>query len=393
MDINFDFRSFQNEIANKFSQCISESFEDDDTNMQDVSDSIDEANISYRKIQKILNTPEMEKCHPWLYSLDMENLNEDEALKVDKIYDLGVKRGVIQEDNEEEQDDINECGDDVGDSDQICGGPEDALTNQEMTPQETNVPSSDSSFTVLYSAIKDGKIKTGEYYSNALDNEGAKEDCLSNLTQVGYSAIRVLGIEKTNTAVDTNVDDIKPDVDMYDGLEEDDSEEYEKQETGDIDTDIDVNDDTKSNEKKDNDEDKSDEVDDKEMKSDDEENSDDDSDAGNETDDVEKKDSEEDKSDDVEKDDSEKDDNEEEKEEKEEEKLSTEEKKVLKDEYTSTFRSILIDMKIDKSVEEMSLSEKNDFYSKLAKKWTKNDPSEFMTDKEQEKLNKTVIKK
>ena len=42
MDINFDFRSFQNEIANKFSQCISESFEDEDTNMQDVSDSIDE---------------------------------------------------------------------------------------------------------------------------------------------------------------------------------------------------------------------------------------------------------------------------------------------------------------------------------------------------------------
>ena len=387
MDINFDFRSFQNEIANKFSQCISESFEDEDTNMQDVSDSIDEANISYRKIQKILNTPEMEKCHPWLYSLDMENLNEDEALKVDKIYDLGVKRGVIQEDNEEEQDDINECGDDVGDSDHICGGPEDALTNQEMTPQETNVPSSDSSFTVLYSAIKDGKIKTGEYYSNALDNEGAKEDCLSNLTQVGYSAIRVLGIEKTNTAVDTNVDSIRPDVDMYDGLEEDDSEEYEKQETGDADNETDVKNGVKSGEKKnveDDTEDKSDEIDDKEQKSDDEGNSDDDSDAGNKTDDVEKKDSEEDKSDDVKKDD-----NEEEK----EEKLSTEEKKALKDEYTSTFRSILIDMKIDKSVEEMSLSEKNDFYSKLAKKWTKNDPSEFMTDKEQEKLNKTVIKK
>ena len=390
MDINFDFRSFQNEIANKFSQCISESFEDDDTNMQDVSDSIDEANISYRKIQKILNTPEMEKCHPWLYSLDMENLNEDEALKVDKIYDLGVKRGVIQEDNEEEQDDINECGDDVGDSDQICGGPEDALTNQEMTPQETNVPSSESSFTVLYSAIKDGKIKTGEYYSNALDNEGAKEDCLSNLTQVGYSAIRVLGIEKTNTAVDTNVDSIRPDVDMYDGLEEDDSEEYEKQETGDADNETDVKNNVKSDEKKnveDDTEDKSNEIDDKEQESDNEEKMTDDSDKEDKTDDAEQNDSE--KTDDAEKDDSEKDDNEEEK----EEKLSTEEKKALKDEYTSTFRSILIDMKIDKSVEEMTLSEKNDFYSKLAKKWTKNDPSEFMTDKEQEKLNKTVIKK
>ena len=390
MDINFDFRSFQNEIANKFSQCISESFEDDDTNMQDVSDSIDEANISYRKIQKILNTPEMEKCHPWLYSLDMENLNEDEALKVDKIYDLGVKRGVIQEDNEEEQDDINECGDDVGDSDQICGGPEDALTNQEMTPQETNVPSSDSSFTVLYSAIKDGKIKTGEYYSNALDNEGAKEDCLSNLTQVGYSAIRVLGIEKTNTAVDTNVDSIRPDVDMYDGLEEDDSEEYEKQETGDADNETDVKNNVKSDEKKnveDDTEDKSNEIDDKEQESDNEEKMTDDSDKEDKTDDAEQNDSE--KTDDAEKDDSEKDDNEEEK----EEKLSIEEKKALKDEYTSTFRSILIDMKVDKSVEEMTLSEKNDFYSKLAKKWTKNDPSEFMTDKEQEKLNKTVIKK
>lgn len=390
MDINFDFRSFQNEIANKFSQCISESFEDDDTNMQDVSDSIDEANISYRKIQKILNTPEMEKCHPWLYSLDMENLNEDEALKVDKIYDLGVKRGVIQEDNEEGQDDINECGDEVGDSDQICGGPEDALTNQEMTPQETNVPSSDSSFTVLYSAIKDGKIKTGEYYSNALDNEGAKEDCLSNLTQVGYSAIRVLGIEKTNTAVDTNVDSIRPDVDMYDGLEEDDSEEYEKQETGDADNETDVKNNVKSDEKKnveDDTEDKSNEIDDKEQESDNEEKMTDDSDKEDKTDDAEQNDSE--KTDDAEKDDSEKDDNEEEK----EEKLSTEEKKALKDEYTSTFRSILIDMKVDKSVEEMTLSEKNDFYSKLAKKWTKNDPSEFMTDKEQEKLNKTVIKK
>lgn len=389
MDINFDFRSFQNEIANKFSQCISESFEDEDTNMQDVSDSIDEANISYRKIQKILNTPEMEKCHPWLYSLDMENLNEDEALKVDKIYDLGVKRGVIQEDNEEEQDDINECGDDVGDSDQICGGPEDALTNQEMTPQETNVPSSDSSFTVLYSAIKDGKIKTGEYYSNALDNEGAKEDCLSNLTQVGYSAIRVLGIEKTNTAVDTNVDSIRPDVDMYDALEEDDSEEYEKQETGDADNETDVKNNVKSDEKKnveDDTEDKSNEIDDKEQESDDEEKMTDDSDKEDKTDDAEQNDSEK-------TDDAEKDDNEEEKDDNEEEKLSTEEKKALKDGYTSTFRSILIDMKVDKSVEEMTLSEKNDFYSKLAKKWTKNDPSEFMTDKEQEKLNKTVIKK
>ena len=383
MDINFDFRSFQDEITNKLSQCISESFEDEDTDMQDVSDDIDEANISYKKIQKILNTPEMEKCHPWLYSLDMENLNEDEAKKVDKIYDLGVKRGVIQEEDETDNtEDVNECGDDLGDSDQICGGPDDALTNQEMTPQETEPASSDSSFTVLYSAIKDGKIKTGEYYSNALDNEGAKEDCISNLTQVGYSAIRVLGIEKTNTAVDTHVDNVEPDVDMYDGLEEDDSEEFEKQETGDIDTTDDKETDVNSNEKKEDVmDDKTEDTEKKEEKTDDEEVKDD-SDKEEQKDNVEQKDDEdtedtEDDSDDEEKD----------------EKLSNEEKKALKDDYTSTFRSILFDMKLEKSVEEMTLSEKNDFYSKLAKKWIKNDPSEFMTDKEQEKLNKIVIKK
>lgn len=380
MDINFDFKSFQDEITSKLSQCISESFDDEDTDMQDVSDGIDEANISYKKIQKILNTPEMEKCHPWLYSLDMENLNEDEANKVDKIYDLGVKRGVIQEDDDtEDTENVDECGDDLGDSDTICGGPDDALTNQEMTPQETEPTSySDSSFTVLYSAIKDGKIKTGEYYSNALDNEGAKEDCVSNLTQVGYSAIRILGIEKTNTAVDTNVDNVEPDVNMYDGLEEDDSEEFEKQETDDVDTTDDKESDVSSDEKQDDVvDDKTEDTDKKEEQTDDKEIKDDSDKEENKNNEQKDDEDTEDDSDDKEKD----------------EKLSTEEKKALKDDYTSTFRSILFDMKLEKSVEEMTLSEKNDFYSKLAKKWTKNDPSEFMTDKEQERLNKIVIKK
>jgi len=49
-------------------------------------------------------------------------------------------------------------------------------------------------------------------------------------------------------------------------------------------------------------------------------------------------------------------------------------------------------MKIGKSVEEMTLKEKNSFYEELAKKWTKEDPSEFMSDDQQEKLNKVVIK-
>ena len=49
-------------------------------------------------------------------------------------------------------------------------------------------------------------------------------------------------------------------------------------------------------------------------------------------------------------------------------------------------------MAVQKSVKEMTPKEKSTFYGKLAKQWTKNDPSEFMTDEEQEKLDKIVIK-
>lgn len=32
----------------------------------------------------------MEKSHPYLYSLDLENVSADDRTKIDKIYDLGV---------------------------------------------------------------------------------------------------------------------------------------------------------------------------------------------------------------------------------------------------------------------------------------------------------------
>lgn len=56
------------------------------------------------------------------------------------------------------------------------------------------------------------------------------------------------------------------------------------------------------------------------------------------------------------------------------------------------FKSVLPKVSTEKSVSEMTIAEKNDFYSKLAEKWTKNDPSEFLSDKDQEKLNKFIAK-
>ena len=50
---------------------------------------------TYNKIQKLLNAPEMSEAHRYLYDLDVECLSEDEIERVDKLFDLGVKKGYI----------------------------------------------------------------------------------------------------------------------------------------------------------------------------------------------------------------------------------------------------------------------------------------------------------
>ena len=48
----------------------------------------------------------------------------------------------------------------------------------------------------------------------------------------------------------------------------------------------------------------------------------------------------------------------------------------------------------DKSFDDLTLKEKVDFFTEMAKSWSDdNDPSKFMTSKEIESLNKTVIKR
>jgi hypothetical protein len=56
------------------------------------------------------------------------------------------------------------------------------------------------------------------------------------------------------------------------------------------------------------------------------------------------------------------------------------------------FKSELQKTKLQKSVDEMTIKGKADFWGNIAKNWTKQDPEEFMSDKDIEKLNKTVIK-
>ena len=360
LDYNFsEYQESFNKIARKI---VCESYD-----AEAVSDQIDEAQVTYNKIQKILNCPEMIKSHAYLYALDMENVDECDKQKVDKLYELGKARGVIQEDlpeQEPESDEIGECGDFC--DNQICGGPADALTGQEMTPVEPKPAMSSAAYTVLYSAMKDGQVKTGEYFSSATDSEAARADCISNLTPLGYSNIRVLGIEQANDAVDTMVD-----VAMID---EDDSKEFEEQETGSGDT-----------------TEKPDEKPAEEPKKKD----------GNPAEEHEKKDEKpaEEPKEEPNADEPKKEPKDEPKEEPnadepaaEPKELTPTEKQVLRDEYVGMFKAELQKTKLEKSVGDMTVKEKAAFWNTIAKKWTKQDPEEFLSDKEIEKLNNTVIK-
>ena len=48
---------------------------------------------------------------------------------------------------------------------------------------------------MCYSAVKDGKIRTGECYSNAISPASAKCDCLNKLYKAGFENITILALE------------------------------------------------------------------------------------------------------------------------------------------------------------------------------------------------------
>ena len=235
------------------------------------------------------------------------------------------------------------------------------------------------SYTVLYSAMKNGKMKTGEYYSTANSQEEAKRECENSLTPFGYGDIKVLGIEKSGeTCGDSSIEGLfeddsgdasEPEEEKKDSEPEpekdekkkgsesekeekeeepepkaDDSEEYEKQETGDT--------------------------------SEPEEKPEPDADAGSDEENAEK----------------EKPPKEEPSEKEEKSELTPAQKQNLKDEYVGLFKSVLHDGNLEKSISEMSIQEKSDFWATMAEKWTREEPSEFMSKNDIRDLEDLVVK-
>lgn len=351
---------------------------------------------AFNKTQKILDCPEMISAHKYLYNLDMDQLTEEEINKIDQLYKLGCDRGFIV--------------DDLTDWDKP-ETPEQAEIKQEVKVEEpaqkpvggTLFKAKVPCWTVIYSATsKDGSIKTGEAYSNAISASAAKADVNAKLSRIGYSNISILAIEATDacdcTAAKACIEDEEViEDDMLDGrvhnnhVSEADDEEEPAEDEGaeeEEETEEDNEEDSSEEDSSEDEEQSSEEDDAKEDKVEDtkseksteassEEEEDDSEDEESSDDSEEEESSEEgDDGDDGE----------------EKEELDANEKAELKDKYRKTFKNVLVKCKFDTSFNDLTLEQKVKFFTELSKAWKKNEPTEFMTDKEVEQLNNIVVK-
>lgn len=342
--------------------------------------------VSYNKVQKILDCPEMISAHKYLYNLDLDQLSEEEAEKVDKLYKLGCDRGFIQ-------DDLTDWDKELAPADDAAKAIVDEPKAEEKPVAGTLFKAKVPCWTVIYSAAsKDGQIKTGEAYSNAISASAAKADVKAKLSTIGYSNITILAIESCEA--DVEVDNFK----TNDEVKENDILKN-KPHNGHVDASISEADDEEKKEEEKEDEEPEEEEEDTEEESSDDEGSDD---SSEESSDESSEEDEEESSDDEESDDSEddagEDDSEGDDEESDEEsddsgdELDANQKAELKDKYKKTFKNTLVKCKFETSFNDLTLEQKVKFFTELAKAWTKNEPNEFMTDKEIEQLNNVVVK-
>ena len=220
-------------------------------------------------------------------------------------------------------------------------------------------------WTVIYSATsKDGQIKTGEAYSNAISASAAKADVKSKLSNIGYDNISILAIE----SCEADVEATSFKVDEAEKEEKEDKEDKPAEEKEEKEED--------TAEDKDEDEGK---AEDKEDKEDKEEKEDDAAEEDKPAEESKEGEDEEESTEEVE-------------DEEESEELDANKKAELKDKYKKAFKNVLVKCKFTTSFNDLTLEDKVKFFTELSKAWKDAEPSEFMTDKEVEQLNNVVVK-
>ena len=369
----------------------------------------------YQKMQKILNCPEMIKCHKYIFDLDPEQLDESDCTKINNLYKLGVDRGFIE-------DTVDVPDEDLPDADYTTS--EQTVVQQPkpyVAPQHSvHVPC----YTVMYSAMKDGQIKTGESYSNATNPRAAKADVYAKLSKFGYDNIAILAIEcgDPDCSMDntyTFEDDILQNR-VHNGhfLDEEDAEKKEdksaentekKEEQSKEEAPVEKKEEAPVEQQEDNAEKPAEQPTEKpaeqstekpaeqstEKKEEapveqSEENADNENNEQSTEDTKNSDNSENAETSDGNEETKSSDDNDNEDTNKEE--LDDNKKAELKDEYRKTFKNVMIKCQFDnRCFDDLTIAEKVQFFTAMASSWTKNEPNEFMTDKEIEQLNKIVI--
>ena len=373
----------------------------------------------YQKMQKILNCPEMIKCHKYIFDLDPEQLDESDCTKINNLYKLGVDRGFIE-------DTVDVPDEDLPDTDYTTS--EQTAVQQPkpyVAPQHSvHVPC----YTVMYSAMKDGQIKTGESYSNATNPRAAKADVYAKLSKFGYDNIAILAIEcgDPDCSMDntyTFEDDILQNR-VHNGhfLDEEDAEKKEdksaentekkevqskeeapvekKEEEAPVEQQEDnaekpAEQSTEQSTKQSTEQPTEQPTEDTEKKEEapaeqSEENADNENNEQSTEDTKNSDNSENAETSDGNEETKSSDDNDNEDTNKEE--LDDNKKAELKDEYRKTFKNVMIKCQFDnRCFDDLTIAEKVQFFTAMASSWTKNEPNEFMTDKEIEQLNKIVI--
>lgn len=372
----------------------------------------------YQKMQKILNCPEMIKCHKYIFDLDPEQLDESDCTKINNLYKLGVDRGFIE-------DTVDVPDEDLPDTDYTTS---EQTTVQQPKPyvapqHSVHVPC----YTVMYSAMKDGQIKTGESYSNATNPRAAKADVYAKLSKFGYDNIAILAIEcgDPDCSMDntyTFEDDILQNR-VHNGhfLDEEDTEKKEdksaentekKEEQSKEEAPVEKKEEAPVEQQEDNAEKPAEQpteqstkqsteqpteqpTEDTEKKEEapaeqSEENADNENNEQSTEDTKNSDNSENAETSDGNEETKSSDDNDNEDTNKEE--LDDNKKAELKDEYRKTFKNVMIKCQFDnRCFDDLTIAEKVQFFTAMASSWTKNEPNEFMTDKEIEQLNKIVI--
>ena len=351
----------------------------------------------YNKIQRLLNCDAMESAHGYLYNLDPEELTEAEASKVNNLWKLGCEKGFIEDFTEDEEvedkKDVKECDAVQAQASNLTPA---TPAQQQVAANALQAMRKQDAFTILYSAMRDGSVKTGEAYSNAINPRSAKMDVISQLERAGYSNISILAIECGDpdccgadcantyvkqadmTPVATQSVAEIPDYAADVSVEAEEDKDFSETENVD-----------EADKKEDDASDDAEKVDDKEADKAEDADKEEDAEADKKED---KKSEKAEEPDEKLKDDT--DTEEKAADAEDDEKLDAAEKTALKDSYKKAFKAAMLKCKFeDRAFDDLSLDEKVTFFTELSKAWNKADPSKFMDDKELSQLEKITVKK